>query len=570
MANPTNQRILTILAVEPSYARRIAGLLGGAESDVSRRLRALEQVGLLESSWARAGGNVKMYALAADRLDLRFTPAGPTLTPAGSSPKATPAPPAQVALPATEGFVGRKHLLERLEEAPPVVLLQGLPGIGKTSLLVRHTQDADPLWITCRGAESLTWVANLAALHLAGRGRPDLLKVLEDHPPAARLADHLLEALDHAGMTTVLDDVHAIGDADLRGFLGDAVERFQDGRLLLAGRGYIPHARQAGVLEIHLEGLGDPEVSAFLESKGFQVTDGLLQRVREEVGGHPLALHLLTEAAAGAGGLEPLLDRRPERELTDYLLEEIDAGLTEAQRTALSQASLFAHVFHRQELEALCGQSLEGPLLALRRRHLVAGSEDGMRLHEVVHNFYYGRLQDRARLHRRAAQVCLERSSTDGHLEALHHLLAAGERDEVLKLLKEDLDLHDYHFVDSGYHRLYDGILSMVRREEVDGPDRWAQIQDERGDLAYHRREWTAALRRYEEASDGFDACDERERWGDTVWKRALCLRELGDDGKAEELCRDALEHLPEGSSRIRIERLLAQEAVDEGAITEP
>src|SRR5688572_8074902 len=70
VANPLNRRILAALALEPAHARRLAALIGSAEAEVSRRLKAMERLGLLRSSWARSPSNVKLYRLAARSMQV--------------------------------------------------------------------------------------------------------------------------------------------------------------------------------------------------------------------------------------------------------------------------------------------------------------------------------------------------------------------------------------------------------------------------------------------------------------------------------------------------------------------
>lgn len=555
LANPMNRDILGVLAVEPGFPRRIANLLGYAESEVSRRLRAMEAAGLLRSGWKRLENNVKVYDLARRRLEIRITSSGLVLDAGEDDGEAVSPSGPSMPIPPTPGFVGRRDVLARLDEQP-VTVLEGLPGIGKTSVLARFARGQNALWVTCRGAESLTWVANQAALHLAQHGDRTLLDAVESGARGAQLAGALLEALDQDGRTAVVDDAHLAADPELRGFLNDAVARVSQGRLLLATRERWPHAPRDGVQVVRLEGLSDDDAVAFLSAKGLDITEGMRRRIRDEVGGHPLALHLLAEAATVDGGLEPLLDRRPERELTDYLLGEIDAGLTENERTALAHGALFAQTFHRQELETLCGRKLEAPLLALRRRNLVLGEEDGMRLHEVVRNFFYSRLEDKDRLHRKAAEQCLARSSVAGRLEAMHHLLQAGDRDTVLELVAEDLDLHDYGFVDSGYHRLYRDILEGFQRSEVESDRLWAQILDERGDLAYHAQDVEAALAHYRDAAALFDGDGDGTRAADVAWKQALCHQAAGETDEARALCASALGGKLDETTKDRIEQL--------------
>ena|GEM_PF-1517124 len=75
VTNPTNRDILRVLSVQKeSYPAEIARSLGKADSAVVRRLRALENAGLVESRWASANGRpVKMYRLCKTLLHLHVS-----------------------------------------------------------------------------------------------------------------------------------------------------------------------------------------------------------------------------------------------------------------------------------------------------------------------------------------------------------------------------------------------------------------------------------------------------------------------------------------------------------------
>jgi hypothetical protein len=530
VANRLNQRLLAALAVEPNHPRRLAGLLGMPEAEVSRRLKALERLGLLDASWQVNGAKVRQYRLRATALRLDIGPAGVNLLPLDGKAAAavdladagllTPIPP-------HDGFVGRAQDLAAVAGPDPVVIVEGIPGIGKTALLARAaagTAGTQAFWMTCRGVETVAWLAARLASHLRARGEAAAARRLEAvHGPA--VADAVLAALDAPGSLAVIDDVHRVADPGLRALVADAAARLANGRLRLGSRERVPHAPRPGVRVLELAGLPDADALALLAHDGVGVPAELRERVRDEAGGHPLALHLLAEAAKG-GALAPLLDRRPEQELAEFLLAEIDARLGDLERAALAHASLFPHAFGADDLRAVGAKAPEAALDGLRRRRLVAWDEDGYRLHEVVRNFYYARLQDKARLHTLAADHCLARGDATGHLEALHHLQVAGAQDRMLAVLAVDLDTTAYDTIDEGLLHLYGNLLDRLTPAEV-GDALWGQVLDERGDLAFHRREWAKALAHYDDAAAAF-AATSPDRLADLAAKRARCVQRLG------------------------------------------
>ncbi|HEV8358871.1 MAG TPA: hypothetical protein VGR28_00295, partial [Candidatus Thermoplasmatota archaeon] len=536
LANRTNQAILGLLTVEPTYPRRIATLLSLSEPEVARRLRQMEGLGLVASRWTNIGKNVKMYQLLADAVSVRFTAEGLRVEMARrDGHRAGAVVNALVAeIPIPTGFVGRADELRALAGPESVVVLEGMAGIGKTSLAAAHARalqaERSVYWHSFRGVESLGWLANRLSLFFAQHGKPALLEAVER---GAELADKralMLEGIDDPRVAVVLDDVHLVEDEAVRTFLTDAIARTRQGRLVLTSRErprYDPSLQHVKLL--YLGGLRDEDVRTLLAAKGVSIAPELLPRLRDEVGGHPLALNLFLETASQPGqSIEGLLDRVPERNIEEWLLQEVYETLDEDEREVLAHASVFRTRFGSDDVAALSKRNTDGPMVKLRRRLLVQQLNGDFALHEVVRNFFYSRLRTRKELHERAAAHYLGKGSLEGHLEAIHHFLAAGRRDRVLELLERNLDLREFDVIDAGYQSLYLAALEMFPREEVEDPRRWALMADEKGDIWFHRADFARALQHYDEAEAFFGKAKDAVRLADLAWKRAMALQKLG------------------------------------------
>lgn len=571
LANRTNQGILSLLRVEPTYPRKVADLLSLSETEVSRRLKQMEGMGLVEGEWAYIGKNVKLYKLLTDKVHLQITPEGLQLelsSTDGPAARTALVNPITNPLPEPEAFVGRRGELEELRGEETVCVIEGMPGIGKTSLVAQYARDVRSqrpvFWHSFRGVESLNWLANRLAVFRAQNGDRALLEATEAHLEPADLREAVLRGLDDEAFVIILDDVHTLQDEEVSTLISDAIARVRQGKLVVSGRERPRYDPTLGHVKLlHLGGLDDEAVGAFLEQKGIDLDADLLPLVRQEVGGHPLALNLFLEAARDLG-VEPreLLDRIPESNLEDYLLQEIYGALSENERRVLSIASVFRTSFAIDDLRVLSTKNPEGALFKLRKRLLLQGLEGEYQLHEVLRNFFYNLLEDEHKrtLHAKAAKHYLGTGTLEGRLEAMHHLLAADKRDRVLRLLEQDLDLQEFDFIDAGYQNLYLSILELFTQAEVGDDRRWALIEDEKGDILYHRSEPKAALAHYEAAVALFDAEGDAERLADLAWKRALCHQRLGNDKTARKLIEEGLEVAPEGGiERERLEELKTQ-----------
>jgi tetratricopeptide (TPR) repeat protein/DNA-binding transcriptional ArsR family regulator len=572
VSNAGNRAILGLLAVEPTYPRRIGILLGLPEGEVARRLQRLERLGLVASRWERQGErrNVKLYRLAASSLTVRIEPAGIRVDVEGASRAAQPMPVASN-IPRVETFIGREAELGVLGGPDPVVLVLGMPGVGKTTLLARHAaaQERPVFWRSFRGVESVTWLANQVALFLGTLGDRSLLERLEADPSPAAAAQATLEAMERSEAVFVLDDAHRADDPAVRALLADAVARVRHARVLVGSRDWIAHdPSRPGLRVLRLAGLPDTDAVRLLEARGVTVPPALVARLHQEAGGHPLALNLLAQAALQSGDLERLLDRVPETDLEGWLVEEIDARLSDDERLVLAHASLFRTPFTAADLVAISGKRLEGAMTRLRRRMLILDAPGGHALGEVVQNHFYAKLQDKKALHAKAAAHALAKGTLESRLEAMHHFLAAGDRGKVLELVERNLDLHDYAFIDAGYHRLYQTVLSAFTRAEVHDDRHWALIQDEKGDILLHGGDAAAALPLYQDALATFRKAKDAAGTADAGWKLALCLERLGRPGEAREACEEAIQDAPKGQARERLEDLRARLAKAPRALT--
>lgn len=567
LANPTNQAILSLLAIEPGYPRRVADLLSRSESDVSRRLRRMEDAGIVASGWERIREkNVKAYRLVPDEIAVRIDAQGLTIEARNDEDDATTSTVVdrlKVHVPEPEGFVGRAREMETLAGEDPVVLVEGIAGIGKTSLAAEHAHEAmatrDVFFHSFSGTESLTWLAHRYAVFHARHHDPTLLEDIQD----AALPDQrglLLDAMDHAGTLTVLDATEQIRDEDLQTFLSDAIAHVQDGNLVVTARtlpGFNPALDT--VTRLRLTGLSAGEVRTFLEQQGLPVDDDAAEHVQRRLGGHPLAVNLLAQTAKETQRpLNDIVDHVPEQGIEEYLLHEVNQHLTEQEKNLLAHASIYPGPFTLPDIEALYPGNPGGALVQLRRRRLLNEEGERYRMHELLRPFFTERLDDPEGLHEQAAEHALAKGTLEARLSALYHLLEAGKPKRVLSLLERDLDLEEYDLIEEGYHNLYLDVLERFDPETINDDQQAALVHDERGDIHHHRGDHDQALQAYQEAKERFTLADAQDRLADIAWKRALSLKALSRDEEAIEQAREGLDdHAPDAKTKERLAALL-------------
>src|SRR5438552_1607619 len=242
LANPTNRAILSVLALEPQYPRKLAEIVGLTEDEASRRLRLFEKAGLAQADWANVGKTVRLYRLAASDIRVSLTGGGISVTGLGDAPPLDLGAVGEE-VPRLHRFVGRADELReaaRLLDERRVVCVQGLGGVGKTTLAAKLASGwARPvLWHTIASGESGTLLTGrlAAALRpLVAPAQAHRLAGLRASEEGDLLVDAILESANDVGALLVLDRFEAAGPG-----AGDAVARLAhglaDARLLLTSR----------------------------------------------------------------------------------------------------------------------------------------------------------------------------------------------------------------------------------------------------------------------------------------------------------------------------------------------
>ena len=343
------------------------------------------------------------------------------------APREAPKPPA----PAKTPFFGRQEELETLREwlasdPRPVAVIVGVAGIGKSALMERALQSESRPLLKRRlfAHDDAHGILSSFAEFLARRDRRRLKSVL------GRPAYDPLEAVavlreDLTGCVVALDDLHACPAAE--GILRSLLEKPLAFKLL-AGTRVQPSFYEPGsglavnVLEIYLSGLAEEAARELLRHRGPDLGSEDVGRVLHATHGHPLALELFAASGLDAGAV------KTER----FVLETVLDGVDDVSEEVLKS---FAILRRPAKSPDALGASVS-QLRRLLRRAVLRHSEEGYHLHDLVREFYLGRMAgaERRRANARAADYWEERGDP---LEAAYHRAGAGEVDAAANLLAE-------------------------------------------------------------------------------------------------------------------------------------
>ncbi len=139
-------------------------------------------------------------------------------------------------------FVGRENDLKILRESlPGAVIVTGVSGVGKTSLVTeyvyRYGLTGKVIWYEFTGLEDYYSFLRHAASALERRGYVALIDALRRGERDDGLLAHLLvEGMDKAGVVLVLDDYHKCGDGKVRMLLPVIASRIKASQLVVISR----------------------------------------------------------------------------------------------------------------------------------------------------------------------------------------------------------------------------------------------------------------------------------------------------------------------------------------------
>ena len=374
----------------------------------------------------------------------------------------------------------RRLVDEWLPGGPPVAILQGFPGCGKTQLAVsvaeKATRSLDPVEPQTDSANPVLDLFFDLAFALESNGISDLVQEF-DKGAKANLGRALLEILRHQEILIVVDEFQRLltnESTQPPKEWATVVEQLNVsilplGRLLLVSNRSIKTARWCENCHVEeLRGLPDQEAEALfteiLESKGLQEKVPLERRraICHRLSGNPRALKtlvtalrtdslvdLLPEAPALGMVGDVVLDARLledfERELLERALPKMEASLVKFmrwlsvhrrpfQKEALAQftggleapEALRQRLFDRFLLEQVAGGDAPHELAReISVNRLRRDSSEWKQAHSLAANFHMRRFQ--------ARQLSATSTLPASYAELRHHLYEAGRIDEIHK-----------------------------------------------------------------------------------------------------------------------------------------
>lgn len=374
-------------------------------------------------------------------------------------------------MPVESPFIDRETVFDRIrqffsQQQSSVFILGGMRGIGKSALVQEAFRQAIPprkrIWLQMtEGISFHRLIAELAyECNLRIPENLDLSKPTTQMQLKQRILSYLGQG---PGAVVVIGDFQfllnssgEIEDADIRELLLGLAEAGQRGRTKYF---FISHISprlgaqfESCSIVYKLQGLQPRDTERLLIQWlqfGRDSGTGQLSRPSERLitilGGHPLAIRMAARLCADNPAIDIAEELSIFTELRDtivsFVLEKLT--LSPAEKELLSFASIFRRPAPREVF--LNWRKEEASLLlgSLAGQYLIEASERGYQLHPLIRSFFRNMVssEDSRELHRIAGRFYLQeferfkkasRQIVPEYLgEAVHHFLAAGERNKV-------------------------------------------------------------------------------------------------------------------------------------------
>lgn len=346
-------------------------------------------------------------------------------------------------LPRPERIFGRGVELQALDKwlnsRSPILAVTGLAGIGKSALvahwILQRRPKAHVFWHELRDSTTPSAFLNEIGTFLARLGR----RAIQSHlAEKGRLdVDSVRRILTHdtgsLSLLIVLDGFERVRPETSRVLMATVFRLGSSSRpniivtsrILPRSLSRIHGGRPPGILRVR--GL-DPESSnALLRYKGWSGgDDAAARRMAAGRRSHPLLLHLAAQGGAAFRGT-----------LARYLEDEVWGALTRSECALLEATSVFREAVPLRALQSFTG--VTAPVLRnLRAKNLLEPTLTGrVSVHDMIREHVLRRLEGgRLRaLHEEAAKQLLRSPQPRDRLEALHHLLQAGQTKRAADIL---------------------------------------------------------------------------------------------------------------------------------------
>ena len=460
--------------------------------------------------------------------------------------------------PAVRTFFGRTPEMKRLHEfmnseTGRLLVVHGIAGIGKTTLLAKFAQDirdsTNLFWYKVHEWITLKILLGPLAEFLSNLGKKGLERYLAqtETPRVGEVCAILENDLAETEILLIVDDIQKSEPTVLE-FLSALITiltPLERVKIIVASREIPTFYNRSEVItgiieEMNLHGLDRESAGKMLS--GRSIPENTIGAIYDATNGHPLFLQLIDDPRSFLG-----------KDVRMFIEHEVYLKLDLTEKRILEIASVFRYpvlmdtfFFMEDELDKGEGRrardmsyedymvdydTLDG-LLSKSLLQESIGRLIGM--HDLIREFFYSRLRPKQRLalHRAASSFYLEDSSAPAYVEALYHSLKAGDEEKAIRVAAA----HGRMIIAKGFAAPFSPLVGQVLEtcREM-SPDDRMELLTLRGQIRDIQGDWDEAIIHFQEILNLASIDRDRRIIADVKRRMGSIMLRRGEFGQANE-----------------------------------